>query len=64
VFHSGDAEQACGTVAQAAAAPGGGFDALVSMQTSAAETGQLHLGSAAGPLLVLGELPYALLADV
>jgi folate-binding protein YgfZ len=64
VFHSGDAEQACGTVAQAAAAPGGGFDALVSMQTSAAESGQLHLGSPQGPLLSLAELPYALLADV
>jgi folate-binding protein YgfZ len=64
VFHSSDAEQACGTVAQAAAAPGGGFDALVSMLTSAAKSGQLHLGSVSGPLLVLGELPYTLLADV
>jgi folate-binding protein YgfZ len=64
VFHSGDAEQACGTVAQAAAAPGGGFDALVSMQTSAAESGELHLGGAQGARLSLGTLPYALLADI
>jgi folate-binding protein YgfZ len=64
VFHSGDAEQACGTVALAAAAPGGGFDALVSMLTSAAESGQLHLGSPQGPLLMLAELPYPLLADI
>ncbi len=64
VFHSSDTEQACGTVAQAAAAPGGGFDALVSMLTSAAESGELRLGNSQGPLLTLGHLPYALLADI
>jgi folate-binding protein YgfZ len=64
VFHSSDTEQACGTVAQAAGAPAGGFDALVSMLTSAAESGELRLASAQGPLLTLGHLPYALLADI
>jgi folate-binding protein YgfZ len=64
VFHSSDAQQACGTVAQAASAPAGGFDALVSMQVSATAAGTLHLGSAQGPTLQLLELPYPLLADV
>lgn len=62
VFHSSDAEQPCGTVAQAAPAPTGGFDALVSMQTTAAESGALRLGT--GEALQLLELPYPLLADV
>ena len=35
VFHAADAEQPCGIVAQAAPAPGGGWDAIVSMQTVA-----------------------------
>jgi folate-binding protein YgfZ len=62
VFHSSEPEQPCGTVAQAASAPSGGFDALVSMQTSAAESGSLHLAS--GEALQLLELPYPLLADI
>jgi folate-binding protein YgfZ len=64
VFHSGDAEQPCGTVAQAAPAPGGGFDAIVSMQISAASGGTLHAGAADGPQLELQPLPYALLEDI
>ena len=62
VFHSLDSEQPCGTVVQAANAPTGGFDALVSMQTSAAESGALRL--ATGEALQLLELPYPLLADI
>ena len=64
VFHSSDVEQPCGTVVQAAAHPGGGFDAIVSMQTSAAADGQLHAGSASGALLTLMPLPYPLLDDI
>jgi len=64
VFHSGDAEQACGTVALAAASPHGGWNAIVSMQTTAAAGGQLHLGQAAGPVLTLLPLPYPLLDDI
>jgi folate-binding protein YgfZ len=64
VFHSSDAEQPCGTVAQVAAAPGGGFEAIVSMQISAAQGGELHAGSADGALLALLPLPYALLDDI
>ena len=64
VFHSSDAEQPCGTVVQAAAHPAGGFDAIVSMQTSAALDGSLHAGAASGPLLNLLPLPYPLLDDI
>ncbi len=39
VFHEGDAGQPCGLVAQAAPAPAGGWDAIVSMQVGAATAG-------------------------
>jgi hypothetical protein len=64
VFHSSDAEQPCGLVAACAANPSGGFDAIVSMQTSAALDGQLTLGSSAGQTLTLLPLPYPLLEDI
>ncbi len=67
VFHALDAEQPCGLVAACAARPGGGFDAIVSMQTSAAadaEGGRLTLGSPGGPALSLMALPYPLLEDI
>lgn len=64
VFASTDAEQSCGTVAQAAASPTGGFDAIVSMQVAAAAVGGLTLNSATGAKLELLALPYALLDDV
>ncbi|WBY02014.1 folate-binding protein [Ramlibacter tataouinensis] len=64
VFHESDREQPCGLVAQAAPAPGGGWDAIVSMQVSAAEGGRLSVGSADGPALERLPLPYELLADI
>jgi folate-binding protein YgfZ len=64
VFHSDDAEQPCGTVAACAPHPSGGFDALVSLQLSALESGSLHAGSVQGPALRHEPLPYELLADV
>lgn len=64
VFHDSDPSQPCGTVAAAAASPVGGWNAMVSMQISAAEGGTLHLGAANGPQLTLLPLPYTLLADV
>ncbi len=64
VFHSSDADQPCGTVVQAAVAPEGGFDALVSMQVSAAADGALHAGGPQGPALEIWPLPYLLMADV
>lgn len=64
VFHSSDNEQATGTVASCAASSTGVWHALVSMQTSSAEDGSLHLGSATGPQIRLLSLPYPLLDDI
>lgn len=67
VFHALDAEQPCGLVAASAANPAGGFDAIVSMQTSAASdaaSDRLTLGSATGPVLNVLPLPYPLLEDI
>jgi tRNA-modifying protein YgfZ len=63
VFHSSDAEQPCGTVAAAAPCPGGGWHAVVSMQTRAAEGGTLS-AAVGGPALSLLPLPYPLLDDI
>jgi hypothetical protein len=70
IFKPSDADQACGTVVAWAACPTGvqdGFDAIVSMQTSAAADGfasKLNLGNADGPALELLALPYELLEDL
>ena len=59
-----DPDQPCGTVVQMASSPEGGYDAIISMQTTAADGGSLHLGQANGPSLTLLALPYTLLADI
>lgn len=64
VFAADDATQPVGTVVQAAAAPGGGWDAIVSLQLSAVSAGTLHLGTADGPVLQLLPLPYPLIEDI
>jgi tRNA-modifying protein YgfZ len=64
VFHVSDAEQPCGTVVQAAANPSGGWDAIVSMQTTAAQGGRLTSGGPDGAVLELEPLPYLLMVDV
>ena len=64
VFHESDPSQPCGSVAEAAPAPSGGWDAIVSMQTSAAEGGRLTVGGADGAVLERLPLPYELLADI
>jgi folate-binding protein YgfZ len=71
VFNIQDSDQPCGLVALAAANPSGGFDAIVSMQTSAAADAGEHggekrltLGSATGAALTLLPLPYPLLEDI
>ena len=70
VFLASDAEQACGTVAAAAPCPDAqGWDAIVSMQISAAQTDAGPLRAAAmagseGPALSLLALPYPLLEDI
>ena len=67
IFQAGEPDQPCGTVAQAAAVPDGvgrGWDAIVALQLSAVEAGDLHLGSATGPALTISPPPYPLLADI
>ncbi len=64
VFHVSDAEQPCGTVAAAAPSPAGGWNAVVSMQVSAAMGGELRAGSGVGPVVVPLPLPYPLLEDI
>jgi folate-binding protein YgfZ len=57
-------EQACGTVVNAAPAPGGGCDLLAVLQIAAAERGDARLGAPDGPVLAALPLPYALPAAV
>ena len=64
VFHDSDADQPCGTVVAAAANPGGGWNAIISMQTSAAASGRLSVGAVGGTPLTLLPLPYPLLEDI
>lgn len=64
VFQAADPEQPAGVVAEAAPAPGGGWDAIVSLQLAAVEAGGLHAQRADGPPLTLLPLPYPLLADI
>lgn len=64
VFQAADEGQPCGLVAQGAPSPAGGFDAVVSMQVAAFESGDLHLSRASGPALTASAPPYPLLADI
>ncbi len=64
VFHAADAEQPCGVVAAAAPHPVQGWDAIVSLQTSALDGQALTLGAADGAPLQLLPLPYELLQDI
>ncbi|MDI1244486.1 MAG: folate-binding protein [Rhodoferax sp.] len=64
LFVPDDASQPCGLVVQAAPAPEGGFDAIVSMQISAYESGSVRALAEDGPLLALQAAPYPLLADI
>jgi tRNA-modifying protein YgfZ len=60
LFHSEDPGQPCGMVVNAAAAPGGGADALVEIKLAALEQGTIHAGSPSGPALRFEALPYTL----
>ena len=64
VFHASDTTQPCGLVAQSAAAPAGGWAAIVSIQVAAAKGGALTVGSADGPVMEIEALPYLLLTDI
>ena len=65
IFNSTDPSQPAGRVVQAAAAPQGGWDALVSLQLAALESGSLYSGnSPVDGALGLLPLPYALMEDI
>ncbi len=64
VFSLQDADQPCATVVQAAPCPDGGWDAIVSGQVGALQSGSLQLGSASGPAVQVRAMPYPLLEDV
>ena len=64
VFSVAEPEQPAGTVVQAAQAPAGGWDALISLQLSALDAGALAHQSASGPAVELLTLPYPLLEDI
>jgi tRNA-modifying protein YgfZ len=64
VFHESDDGQPCGLVAQAAAAPTGGHDAIISLLLSATQGGRVTVGGPQGPALTIEPPPYPLLADV
>lgn len=64
VFHASDAEQPYGLVVAAARHPVQGWDAIVSLQTSALDGQALSVGAPTGPQLQLLPLPYELLQDV
>ena len=64
VFGANGDDQPVGTVVQAAPAPNGGFDAIISVQLSALTEGKLHLGRVDGAELTLFPLPYTLLEDL
>ncbi len=64
VFQLADETQPCATVVQAASAPSGGFDAIVSGQVVALTSQPLRLGSVSGSVVELQAMPYPLLEDI
>ncbi|HEY1438675.1 MAG TPA: folate-binding protein [Casimicrobiaceae bacterium] len=53
-------DQSCGTVLNAAVAPGGGSDLVATLQIAAARSGDVRIGSPDGPAIALLPLPYPL----
>ncbi len=60
IFHSGDAAQPAGRVANAAPNLRGGASVLAEVKLAALPAGSLHLGAPDGPVLTRQALPYAL----
>ncbi len=56
-------EQACGTIVLAAPSPLGGYEALVVVQSTCREAGEVHLESPLGPRLIFLPLPYEIPGD-
>ena len=63
LFGSDNSEQAIGRIVDAQPHPDGGQVALAVLQIKSAESGDLHLGSAEGPVMLLESLPYAFTDD-
>ena len=63
VYHSSDASQPAGAVANSAVDPRGRVSALIEVKSALLGAGTLHLGTPDGPLLTRRELPYAVAAD-
>ena len=64
IFNSNDTSQPAGQVVQAVAHQQQGHWALVCLQTSSVEDGELHPAETTGPVLKLHTLPYALRDDI
>ncbi len=64
IFHSSDASQPAGQVVQAVSHTQHGHWALVCLQTSSVEEGELHPAETTGSVLKLHPLPYALRDDI
>ena len=60
IYSSAFEGQPCGTVLNAAPAPGGGSDLLAVVQIAAAERGDARLRAPDGPRLASLPLPYAI----
>jgi folate-binding protein YgfZ len=63
VFHSGDADQPCGMVVNAAPRRPSGSSLLVETKLAALAEGTIHLTRAGGPLLEVRTLPYPVPVD-
>src|ERR1700674_1017553 len=53
-------DQSCGTLLNAAAAPGGGSDLVAALQIAATQSGDVRIGFPDGPAMTLLPLPYPL----
>jgi tRNA-modifying protein YgfZ len=62
IFHADDPGQPAGLVALAGS-QGGRHAALAELKIAASSAGTLHAGSASGPALRVGALPYAIPVD-
>jgi tRNA-modifying protein YgfZ len=58
VFTPESAGQHCGAVVTVAPSPDGGYEALLVVQSSGAEVGEVHVGAADGPVVRFLTLPY------
>lgn len=60
VFTPESQGQHCGALVTVAPSPAGGYECLLVVQSSGAEAGEIHVGTADGPRVSLLSLPYSL----